>query len=61
MLLKKIFTLMPEIMDSEDGESLLSALYYIKQQILETSSFGKYRFNAGLPGVLGFLQKNLGY
>lgn len=48
-------------MEAEDSGSLINALYYIKQQILETSNFGKYRFNAGLPGVLGFLQKNLGY
>lgn len=48
-------------LETEDGESLLSALYYIKQQILETSNFGKYRFNAGLPGILASLQKNKGY
>lgn len=41
-------------MDSEDSDSLLNALYYIKQQILETSCSGKYKFNMGLPGMLSF-------
>ena len=41
-------------LESENSESLLNALYYIKQQILETSSFGKYRFGMGLPGTLSF-------
>ena len=43
-------------MDSENGDNLLSALYYIKQQILEASSSGKYKFNMGLPGMLSFSQ-----
>jgi hypothetical protein len=43
-------------MESENSESLLAALYYIKQQILETSSFGKYRFNVGLAGMLNYPQ-----
>ncbi len=30
--------------ESENGDSLLNALYYIKKQILETSRLGKYRF-----------------
>lgn len=42
--------------DPEDSESLLSALYYIKQQILEASSSEKYRFNMGLPGIFNFSQ-----
>ena len=37
-------------LESENSESLLGTLYYIKQQILETSNFGKYRFNMGLAG-----------
>jgi hypothetical protein len=43
-------------MESENSDSLLSALYCIKQRILETSSFGKYRFNMGLPEILNFLE-----
>ncbi len=43
-------------MESENSDSLLGALYYIKQQILETSSFGKYRFNVGLAGMLNYPQ-----
>ncbi|MGB9940538.1 hypothetical protein [Methanosarcina sp.] len=42
--------------DSEDTDSLLSALYYIKQQILEASSSENYKFNMGLPGILNFSQ-----
>ena len=42
-------------MESENSNSLLSTLYYIKQQILETSSFGKYRFNMEPPDILHFL------
>lgn len=41
-------------MDSEDSDSLLNALYYIKQQILETSGSGIFKFNMGLPGMLSF-------
>jgi len=41
-------------MESENSENLLGALYYIKQKILETSNFGKYRFNVGLAGLLSF-------
>ena len=42
-------------MDSENSDSLLSALYYIKKQILASSS-GKYKFNMELPGMLSFSQ-----
>lgn len=45
-------------MDSENSDNLLSALYYIKQQILETSGSGKYKFNTGLPGMLSFPQSS---
>ena len=45
-------------MDSENSDSLLSALYYIKKQILEASSSGKYKFNMGLPGMFSFSQSN---
>lgn len=45
-------------MDSENSESLLSALYYIKQQILEASSYKKYKFNMELPGILKFSQSS---
>jgi len=48
-------------LESENSESLLGALYYIKQQILETSSFGKYRFNMGLTGILSFPQSSEKY
>ena len=41
-------------MDSENSDSILNALYYIKQQILETSGSGKFKFNMGLPGMLSF-------
>ena len=45
-------------MDSENSDSLLSALYYIKKQILEASSSGKYKFNMGLPGMFSFSQSS---
>jgi hypothetical protein len=45
-------------MNSEDSSSILSALYYIKQQILEASSSEKYKFSMGLPGILNFSQSN---
>lgn len=45
-------------MNSEDSYSILSALYYIKQQILEASSSEKFKFNMGLPGILNFSQSN---
>lgn len=48
-------------LESENSESLLGSLYYIKQQILETSSFGKYRFNMGLAGILSFPQSSEEY
>ncbi|AKB46133.1 hypothetical protein MSKOL_0356 [Methanosarcina sp. Kolksee] len=39
-------------MNSEDSDSILNALYYIKQQILEASSSEKCKFNLGLPEIL---------
>jgi hypothetical protein len=45
-------------MESETIDSLLSALHYIRQQILETSSFGKYRFKMGLPDFLSYSQSS---
>jgi hypothetical protein len=42
--------------ESENSDSLLSALYNMKQQIIETSRFEKYRFNMGLPDILNFSQ-----
>jgi hypothetical protein len=42
--------------ESEDDYGLLNALDYIKQQILETSRFGKYRFKMGLPDILNSSQ-----
>lgn len=45
-------------MDSENNESLLNALYYIKQRILEASSSKKYKFNIGLPGILNLSQSS---
>jgi hypothetical protein len=45
-------------MDSENSDNLLSALYYIKQQILEALSSGKYKFNMGLYGMLSFSQSS---
>lgn len=47
--------------ESENDDSLLNALYYIKEQILETTRFGKYRFKMGLPDVLSFSQSSEGY
>ena len=44
--------------ESENSDSLLSALYYMKQQIIETSRFEKYRFNMGLPDILNFPQSS---
>lgn len=44
--------------DPEDSDSLLSALYYIKQRILEASSSEKYKFNMGLPEILNFYQSS---
>ena len=44
--------------ESENSDSLLSALYYIRQQILETSTFGKYRFKMGLPDFLSYSQSS---
>ncbi len=44
--------------ESEDNDGLLSALDYTKQQILETSRFGKYRFKMGLPDILSFSQSS---
>lgn len=32
-------------LETENSDSLLGSLYYIKQKILETSKVGKYRFN----------------
>jgi len=43
-------------MESVNIAGFLSALYYIKKQILETSSFGKYKFNMGLPEILNLSQ-----
>jgi hypothetical protein len=34
-----------EDLENENNDSLLSSLYYIKQKILETIKFGKFRFN----------------
>lgn len=45
-------------MNSEDSDSILNALYYIKHQILEASSSEKCKFNLGLPGILNFSQSN---
>ena len=45
-------------MNSENSDTLLNALYYIKQQLLEASSSEKYKFNLGLPGTLNFSQSN---
>lgn len=45
-------------MESEDDDSLLNALYCIKEQILETSRSGKYRFKIGLPDILSFSQSS---
>jgi hypothetical protein len=50
-------------MDSEnsdyiDSDNILSALYYIKQQIIETSSPRKYKFNMGLSGMFSFSQSS---
>ncbi|MFZ2498923.1 MAG: hypothetical protein ACP5N0_11335 [Methanosarcina sp.] len=45
-------------MDSENSESLLGSLYYIKQQIFETSCFGKYSSNMRFPGFLSFPQSS---
>ncbi|AKB19269.1 MULTISPECIES: hypothetical protein [unclassified Methanosarcina] len=42
-------------MESENSESLMSVLYYIKQKILETSNFKKYAFDSEFPGILSFL------
>lgn len=39
-------------MDSEDSESILSALYYVEQQIIKVSSSEIYKFNPGLSGTL---------
>jgi hypothetical protein len=47
--------------ESENGDSLLNALYYIKKQILETSRLGKYRFKIELPDILSFSQSNEEY
>jgi hypothetical protein len=41
-------------MNSEDSDNILSALYYIKHQILEASSSEKHKFNLGLPEILNF-------
>lgn len=41
-------------LEFENNESLLGALSYIKQQIFETSSFGKYRLNTGIASLLSF-------
>jgi hypothetical protein len=50
-----------EDIESENSDSLLSALYYIKQKIIETSRFGKYRFKMGLPDILSLSQSNEEY
>lgn len=42
--------------DPENSDSLLSALYYIKQKILEASSSEKYKLSMGLPEILNFCQ-----
>ncbi|WP_440945755.1 hypothetical protein ACSAZL_16860 [Methanosarcina sp. T3] len=42
-------------MESENSDSLLSVLYYIKQRISETSNFKKYAFDTGFSGILSFL------
>lgn len=47
--------------DYEDRDSLLSVLYYVKQQILETSNSQKYKFNMGLPEILNFNQNSEGF
>jgi hypothetical protein len=41
-------------MNSEDSDNILSALYYIKHQILEASSSEKHKFYLGLPEILNF-------
>lgn len=41
-------------MNSEENDSILNALYYIKQQILEVANSEKSKFNMGLPGMLSF-------
>ncbi len=45
-------------MNSEDSDSILSALYYIKHQILEASSSKKYKLNLGFPEILNFSLSN---
>jgi hypothetical protein len=40
--------------EAEKDDSLLNALNYTKEQILETTRFGKYRFKIGLPDILCF-------
>lgn len=42
-------------MESENDESLLSVLCYIKQRILESSNFKKYGVDEESSGILGFL------
>jgi len=42
----------------EDSDSLLSALYYIKQQILGASSSGKYKFNIGSSEIFNLSQSS---
>ncbi|HIH73802.1 MAG TPA: hypothetical protein HA306_00390 [Methanosarcina sp.] len=42
-------------MNSDNDESLLSVLYYIKQRILESSNFKKYEFDTEFSGILSFL------
>ncbi|MDD3246297.1 MAG: hypothetical protein PHF18_05515 [Methanosarcina sp.] len=42
-------------MESENSESLLSVLYYIKQKIFETSSFKNDSFDTEFSGILSLL------
>jgi hypothetical protein len=43
---------------SEDIDSLLNSLYYIRHQIFETSSFEKYSFNMCLYWILNLSQSS---
>lgn len=48
-------------LESENDDSLLNALYYLKERILETSKSGKYGFKMGLPDILSFSQSSEEY
>jgi hypothetical protein len=45
--------------ESENDDSLLNTLCYIKERILETSRFGKFRFKRGLADILSFSQSSV--